>query len=156
MLVMFPFTAAAAQRNESTHAYVVKCAMVTLLGAVVLAIAYALWGMPLLSLMPHGSDYLEHVRLMPWLVVVAALTSCQVFYTNAEVSAGRFAFLAWLAPLHVIYPAVLYLAARRGYIASLDTIIVFFGVASFLRFALTALAIALDVARRSRLQHERF
>lgn len=156
MLVMFPFTAAAAQRNESTHAYVVKCAMVTLLGAVVLAIAYALWGMPLLSLMPHGSDYLEHVRLMPWLVVVAALTSCQVFYTNAEVSAGRFAFLAWLAPLHVIYPAVLYLAARRGYVASLDTIIVFFGVASFLRFALTALAIALDVARRSRLQHERF
>ncbi len=138
MLVMFPFTAAAARRKGSTAPYIVKCSTVTLIGATVFAIVYAFWGTSLLSLMPHGSDYAEHAHFMPWLVVIAALTSCQVFYTNAEVSAGRFGFLAWLVPLHLIYPAILYLAAARGHITSLGVIIAFFGVASFLRFAFSA------------------
>ena len=140
MIVMFPFTAEASRRNGSTHAYVIKCAIAALIGTAVLAIIYALWGDRLLSIMPHGSDYAEHARFMPWLVLIAALTSCQVFYTNAEVSAGRFSFLAWLVPLHIIYPAILYMAAKSGCITSLGTIIVFFGVASCLRFAFAALA----------------
>ncbi len=150
MLVMFPFTAAAAQRNGSTRTYVVKCAIVTLIGTAVLAMAYALWGTQLLSLMPHGSDYSEHAHFMPWLVAITALTSCQVFYTNAEVSAGRFGFLAWLVPLHVIYPAILYLSARNGYIINLGTIIAFFGVASCLRFAFAVLAIAFNGSGKNR------
>ena len=150
MLVMFPFTAAAAQRNESTHTYVVKCAIVTLIGTAVLAVAYSIWGTTLLSLMPHGSDYAAYAHFMPWLVLITALTSCQVFYTNAEVSAGRFGFLVWLVPIHVIYPAILYLAARSGYITSFDTIIVFFGIASCLRFAFSVLAVAFNRNGRNR------
>ena len=149
MLVMFPFTAAAARRGESTHGYVVRCSAAALAGASALAVPYALWGTRLLSLMPHGADYAEYARFMPWLVLSAALTSCQVFYANAEVSAGRFGFLAWLAPLHAAYPAILLLAARRGLIASLGAAVAFFCAASCLRFALSALSIALEARRTS-------
>jgi hypothetical protein len=93
LLVMFPYTATAAQRGESTRPFVLKCAAVTLAAAAAMAAAYALFGNGLLALMPHGSDYAEYSRLMPWLVAITALTTCQVFYTNAEVSAGRFGFL---------------------------------------------------------------
>ena len=66
---------------------------------------------------------------------MTALTTCQVFYTNAEVSAGRFGFLAWLVPLHIIYPSALYLAARSGYVMDLQTLLFWFIGASVLRFA---------------------
>lgn len=142
MMVMFPYTAEAARRNGSTRPYVVRCAAATIAGAALMAATYSLWGAPLLSLLPHGGDYAEYARYMPWLVAIAALTSCQVFHTNAEVSAGRFGFLAWLVPLHIVYPAVLYLAASCGVVSSLDGFIAFFGVASLLRFAFSAIAIA--------------
>ncbi len=138
MLVMFPFTAAAARRSDSTRPYVVKCAAATLAGAAALAAVYHFWGAQLLPLMPHGQDYAAYAHYMPWLVAITALTTCQVFHTNAEVSAGRFGFLAWLVPLHVVYPAALYLAAECGYVNSLDRALVFFGAASCLRFAFAA------------------
>ena len=96
---------------------------------------------PLLALMPHGSDYAAYAHAMPWLVAMTALTTGQVFYTNAEVSAGRFGFLAWLVPLHLAYPAALFLSARLGYIPTLDRLLVWFGAASALRFAISMYAI---------------
>ena len=93
--------------------------------------------------MPHGADYAAHVHLMPWLVVATALTSCQVFYTNAEVSAGRFGFLLWLVPLHVAYPAILLAAADAGLLTSLEGFVGFFAAAAIARFALAAGALAL-------------
>ena len=135
LLVMFPYTATAAQRSESTRPFVLKCAAVTLAAAVLMAVVYSLFGKELLSLMPHGSDYAAYAHHMPWLVIITALTTCQVFYTNAEVSAGRFRFLIWLVPLHVVYPALLYVASRCGFVPTLDWFLVWFGVASALRFA---------------------
>ena len=142
MMVMFPFTAAAASGGGSTRPYVAKCAAVTLAGAAAMAAVYALWGARLLALMPHGRDYAAYARFMPSLVAVAALTSCQVFYTNAEVSAGRFGFLKWLVPLHVVYPVALHLAAANGFVTSLDRAIALFGAASCLRFAFAAVEAA--------------
>ena len=141
MLVMFPYTAAAARRNGSTRPYVVKCAAVTLVGAAVLSAVYAACGARLMALMPNGANYAQYARFMPLLVAATALTSCQVFYTNAEVSAGRFGFLLWLVPLHVAYPAALCLASSLGYIASLDRAVAFFVAASCLRFFFSATAL---------------
>ena len=138
MMVMFPYTAAAAQRNGSTLPFVVKCSAVTLGASAVMAAAYALFGTELLALMPHGGEYAAYAPYMPWLTLIAALTSCQVFYTNAEVSAGRFGFLAWLVPLHVIYPALLYAATRCGFAPTLGWLVAWFGAASALRFAFAA------------------
>ena len=138
LLVMFPYTAAAARRNSSTRPFVLKCAAATLSAAVLMAVAYALFGAELLSLMPHGSDYAAYARYMPWLVVITALTTCQVFCTNAEVSAGRFGFLLWLVPLHVAYPAALYVAVRHGFADSLPSLLLWFGASSLARFAFAA------------------
>ena len=135
LLVMFPYTAAAAQRDGSTRPFVLKCAVVALAAAAFMVGIYCFFGKELLSLMPHGAEYAAYAHYMPWLVVMTALTTCQVFYTNAEVSAGRFGFLAWLVPLHIVYPAALYFASILGCVTDLSTLLFWFGGASALRFA---------------------
>ena len=134
LLVMFPYTAAAGQRKGSTRPFVLKCAAVTLAAAVFMAVTYLFFGRELLALLPHGAEYAAYAHYMPWLVVMTAMTTCQVFYTNAEVSVGRFGFLSWLVPLHVIYPLALYAAVTAGYVTDLSTLLLWFCGASALRF----------------------
>lgn len=134
MLVMFPYTANAAQRGTSTVPYVKMCSVFILAVSFLMAVAYFFWGTPLLSLMPNGANYLSYVRYMPWLVVVNALTTCQVFYVNAEVSAGRFGFLWWFVPIHIIYAVGLYLIGCIGIGITLPLLIGCFGLISLVRF----------------------
>lgn len=143
LLVMFPYTATAARRNVSTRPFVIKCSLATILAAAAMAAAYALAGEELLSLMPNGEHYAGYARYMPWLVLVTALTSCQVFYTNAEVSAGRHGFLTWLVPLHLVYPAALWFAGRGG--ADLRTLLWWFTAASLARFAFSVAGLVRQV-----------
>ncbi len=143
MLVMFPYTATAARRGGSTRPFVLKCAAATLAAAALMAAVYSIFGRELLALMPHGSDYAAYAPYMPWLVAITALTTCQVFYTNAEVSAGRFGFLAWLVPLHAAYPLALCVAAACGAANDLPALIMWFGAASALRFAFATCGIIL-------------
>ena len=138
LLVMFPYTAGAAQRGEPHRPFVLKCAAVALAVAAAMAVVYALWGRSLMGLMPHGGDYAEYAGYMPWLVLITVATTCQVFYTNAEVSAGRYGFLWWLVPMHVVYPAALWLAVSRGMVADLGTMLAWFGAASLARFLFAA------------------
>ena len=140
LLVMFPYTAEVASRDGSTRPFVLKCSAVTLIVAGLAAVAFAFFGVELLSLMPHGSDYAAYARYMPLLVVLTALTACQVFHTNAEVSAGRFGFLAWLIPLHVVYPAALFVVAQRREM-TLSAIIGWFAVAAAARFVFAAIGV---------------
>jgi hypothetical protein len=140
LLVMFPYTATAARKGVSTCPYVVKCSAVTLAVSMVMAIAYAFFGEELLSLMPNGEKYITYVKYMPWLVLINALTSCQVFYANAEVSAGRFGFLWWFLPLHLIYMGVLFFGQHFFGSPSLSLMVVCFGVISVLRFLFSGIA----------------
>ena len=142
MLVMFPYTAEAAQQSRSTRPFVLKCSAVAVAAAAVMSVAYSLWGRELLGLVPTGDRYAEYVRYMPWLVLITVLTTCQVFYTNAEVSAGRYGFLCWLVPLHLAYPALLHLAVKGGYVCSLGGFLLCFGAASALRFGFAAVGLA--------------
>ena len=141
MLVMFPYTAEAAQQSRSTRPFVLKCSAVAVAAAAVMSVAYSLWGRELLGLVPTGDRYAEYVRYMPWLVLITVLTTCQVFYTNAEVSAGRYGFLCWLVPLHLAYPALLHLAVKGGYVCSLGGFLLCFGAASALRFGFAAVGL---------------
>ena len=141
LLVMFPYTANAAQKGCSTVPYVVKCSAATLLVAILAAVAYFFFGAQLLSLMPNGVEYLDYVGYMPWLVLANALTSCQVFYANAEVSAGRFGFLWWLVPLHLIYAVLLQLHGLIGVELSMPVLIVCFSIMSLLRFIFSVIAL---------------
>lgn len=141
LLVMFPYTATAAARKRSTSPYVVKCSTAALAAAAVMSTVYFFFGPQLLSLMPHGSNYASYAVFMPYLTVAGALTACQVFYTNAEVSAGRFGFLKWLVPLHIVYPAALIAASRIGVIDSMTSFVACLVAASIARFAFSAVAL---------------
>lgn len=145
LLVVFPYTAYTAHNGGNTHPYLFKCCAATLATATAMAGIYAIFGRQLITLMPNGSDYLEYARHMPLLVMITALTSCQVFYTNIEVSAGRFGFLSWIIPLHVAYPVLLLTFLPKD----LPTMLTWFAAASLLRFAFTTI----DVYFRSEKRH---
>ena len=138
ILVAFPYTAGAARNGESVRPFVLKCSAVTLAVSGLMAGVYFFYGAELLSLMPNGANYTQCVKFMPLLVLSNALTACQVFYANAEVSAGRFGFLAWLAPLHILYIFVLRAAGTSSTFASLAEMVALFMAASVLRFAFSS------------------
>lgn len=141
LLVMFPYTAAAAERNSTTRPYVAKCSAATLVAAAAMSAVYCAFGARLMALMPNGVEYAAYAPFMPWLTMAAAMTSCQVFYTNAEVSAGRFGFLLWLVPLHIAYPAALATAAHMGLVRDIGTLVAWFFAASVLRFLAAAVSL---------------
>ena len=148
LLVMFPYTAGAASGGASTRTYVLRCSATALFAAAAMAAVYRLWGGGLMALMPHGEEYAAYAGYMPHLVAITVLTTCQVFYTNAEVSAGRFGFLRWLVPLHVAYPLALLARASAGGLG-IGELLAWFGAASALRFAFAAAAVWRDGKRRS-------
>ena len=142
LLVMFPYTATAAARHGSTRPFVLKCSAVALVAATAMSTVYAIFGRELLALMPHGGDYASYASYMPTLTIAGALTTCQVFYTNAEVSAGRFGFLLWLVPLHIVYPVALAAATKLGCVGDMTTFVACLLAASTARFAFSAAALA--------------
>lgn len=133
LLVLFPHAAEATEQGGSTRPLVLRCAAVALAAAAVLAAVYAATGEALLALLPNGRAYAAYAAYLPWLLAINALTACQNFCTNAEIAAGRFGFLVWFAPLHLLYPAALHLAAARG--LSFDELLVWFTAAALLRVA---------------------
>jgi hypothetical protein len=141
LLVMFPYTASAARKGVSTSPYVIKCSATTLVVSVLMAVVYAFFGEELLSLMPNGEKYITYVKYMPWLVLINAFTTCQVFYANAEVSAGRFGFLWWFAPLHLIYIGVLLIGGYACDYLCLPLMVCCFGAISAMRFTFSLFAV---------------
>jgi hypothetical protein len=132
LLVMFPYTAEAASTGRSTRPYVSKCMALTLIIATVLAGTGAAAGEKILSLMGTGTAY---ARYIPWLTAITALSACQTFHTNAQVSAGRFGFLFWFAPLHLAYAAALW--SLRGAVGSMEALLCWMTALAFLRFLLS-------------------
>ena len=139
LLVLFPYTAAAASRGESTRPFVIKSSFAVLCAALAVSAVYLFAGKELLSLMPNGRNYISFARLMPVLTIITALTSCQVFHTNTEVSAGRFGFLRWFVPLHLIYAASLHFAHSAGVLNSIGGFIICFAAAAVARFLFSAI-----------------
>lgn len=136
LLVLFPYTASTANRGGATAPLVRKCMLVTFLAAAVWAGLLALFGESLMRLIPNGSDYLPYVRHLPVLVLICALNAAQVFYTNTEVSAGRYRFLLWFLPLNLAYVLALDLFAAD--LRSLPALLGAFAGVALLRFGFCA------------------
>ena len=132
LLVMFPYTAEAAAAGRSTRPYVSKCMALTLIIATVLAATGAAAGEKILSLMGTDTAY---ARYIPWLTAITALNACQTFHTNAEVSAGRFGFLFWFAPLHLAYAAALW--SLQHTVGSMEVLLVWMTALALLRFLIS-------------------
>ena len=113
--VLFPFTASLAAEGKSTRRLVVKSSLAMLAIGLLLALAFAVVGRPILALLPDGDKYAEYAWAIPWLVGITTLVSIQTFHTNTEISAGRFAFLKWWVPVNLIFAAGLLLITGYGY-----------------------------------------
>ncbi len=114
-MILFPFTASLAAEGKSTRPLVVKSILATLGTSAALAIFFAFAGRPVLRLLPDGVKYSEFAWTIPWLIGLQALGAIQAFHLNTEVSAGRFKFLKWWIPLHLIFAAGLLFATGYGY-----------------------------------------
>ncbi len=116
--VLFPYTASLAAEGKPTRPLVVKSSLAMLAAGGLLALAFTVIGRPLLSILPNGDMYVNYAWTIPWLIGITTFAAIQTFHTNTEVSAGRFGFLKWWVPLHVLLATGLLLITGYGYFAS--------------------------------------
>ena len=110
LLVLFPYAAQEAREGRSTRPLVVNSLLAALVGTAILAAAYGFWGEALMSLFPNAGNLAPDpllVRNLMTLLFIEFSGAVTVFYTNAEIAAGRFRFLAWFVPVHIAYAAFL-------------------------------------------------
>lgn len=139
LLVMFPYSANAARDGRPTRPLVMRCWAAAAVGAAALCVLYSIWGATFISWMPNGEKYVGYAELLPAMLAINALNVCQTFYTNSEVAAGRFGFLAWFAPMNLAFSAFWALVVFAPS-AGLDGILPVFLAGAALRFALSVRA----------------
>ena len=114
---IFPFTAEKAAKGESIRPLLVKSLAANACFSAAIALPFFFCGEWVLSLLPHGADYAAYWWAIPWLVGLNFVGSIIIFYTTAEISANRFAYLKWYLPLDIAYPVLLLLITGHGYFA---------------------------------------
>ena len=115
LAVLFPYTAELSEKGESTKPLVVKAAIATLVFGAILAVAFAFCGETLLSFLPNGKEYSRFAWAIPCMVIMTTMLAMLSYHTSTEVSAGRFGFLKWWIPFHVVCPVFLLLATGHKY-----------------------------------------
>ena len=107
-VTLFPFTAETAAQGRATRPLVLKAALAALVTSALLALFFFFAGEPILKWLPRGELYAPFARVIPLLILLALFNAILTFHINTEISAGRFAFLKWYIPCHLIYVAALY------------------------------------------------
>ena len=115
LTTLFPFTAELADSGKSTRPLVFKCILAIATVNVILALALAFLGKPLLAMLPNGGSYADFAWAIPWMIGITTLNFIVCFHTNTEISAGRFKFLRWWLPLSLGYPVLMLLITGYGY-----------------------------------------
>ena len=141
LLVLFPYAAQASRAGRSTRPLVVNSSLSALAGAAILAVAYGLWGEKLMGLFPDASSRTPDpnlVRNLMTLLVIEFSGAVTVFYTNAQIAAGRFRHLAWFVPLHLAYAAILSCATLSP---RLEALLAVFAAFAVVRLACVAVAL---------------
>ena len=113
--VLFPFTATLATEGKATRPLVIKSSIAMIAVGCALAAIFAIAGRPLLAILPYGNQYTNYAWAIPWLIIITTLSSLQSFHANTEISAGRFGFLKWWIPLHLIFASALLFTTGFGY-----------------------------------------
>ena len=140
-LVLFPYAAQASRAGRSTRPLVVNSSLSALAGAAILAVAYGLWGEKLMGLFPDASSRTPDpnlVRNLMTLLVIEFSGAVTVFYTNAQIAAGRFRHLAWFVPLHLAYVAILSCVTLSP---RLEALLAVFAAFAVVRLACVAVAL---------------
>ena len=152
--VLFPFTANLAAEGKPTKVLVLKSSIAMIIMGGGLALLFVFMGKPLLSILPDGDKYSNYSWSIPWLIGIATCGGVQLFHTNTEISAGRFGFLKWWVPLHLIGAGGLLFVTGYGYfseylpvswcdilsahnITSLKSMLIWFTIITVIRFSIS-------------------
>ena len=101
--VLFPFTATIAAEGRATRPLVIKSSLAMIVVGGILTAIFSFGGKPILALRPNGDQYANYAWTIPWLIAITTLSALQSFHTSTEISAGRFRFLKWWIPIHIIF-----------------------------------------------------
>jgi O-antigen/teichoic acid export membrane protein len=135
LMVLFPYAAMDEAKNKSSLHMVIKCSAVVMTMAFLMSVVYAFSGEYILSILRGGQEYVKYSVFIVPLTFITACVSCQTFYTNAEVAAGRFTFLGWYIPIHLVYAVIIYIVSILGYLSTLRNIIFVLAFGALLRFS---------------------
>ena len=129
---IFPYTADLAANGKSTRPLVAKTAAAVLAFSGALAVVFALFGKPLLSLLPYGSEYADFWWAIPWMIGIHTVGAISSIYLTAETSANRFGYMIWAVPLNLLYAAALQ-STPAASIGSLQTMLCWMSGIALLR-----------------------
>ncbi len=138
-ITLFPFTAESAAQGRATRPLVLKAAIAALVISVLLALFFLFTGDSILRLLPHGELYAPYASAIPLLITLAFFNAAMTFHVNTEISAGRFAFLKWFVPCHLIYAIALFYWPQGTLFStnSLNAVIGWFLAGAAIRFVFT-------------------
>ena len=116
---LFPYTADMAAKGTDMRPLIAKASLASIGFGVLVAAPFFFIARPILSVLPHGTEYAAYWWAIPWHIGILALTFPTSFYTTAEVSAQRFGFLKWMMPIELAYPGVLLFVTGHGYLVNI-------------------------------------
>ena len=116
---IFPYTADMAAKGKDMRPLILKASFASIAFGALVAAPFFFIAKPILSVLPHGAEYVAYWWVIPWCIGISAISFPLSLYTTAEVSAQRFGFLKWLMPLDLIYPAVLLFVTGYGYLVGI-------------------------------------
>jgi O-antigen/teichoic acid export membrane protein len=116
---LFPYTADMAAKGKDMRPLILKASFASIVFGAVVALPFFFIAKPILSMLPHGTEYAAYWWVIPWCIGISAISFPLSLYTTAEVSAQRFGFLKWLMPLDLVYPAVLLFVTGYGYLVGI-------------------------------------
>jgi O-antigen/teichoic acid export membrane protein len=160
-ITLFPYAGELASKGRSAVSLVLKCSLSMVVFGAALSMAFVWKGEWLLSILPSGELYAPFAKYIPWLIAINIMGAIVGFFTTAEISAGRFAFLRWWIPLHLIYVALMLMVTGHGYlnailpgdivdfiasfnITSIEIMIIWIGIATAIRLLFSVFALATD------------
>jgi O-antigen/teichoic acid export membrane protein len=117
--LVFPYAAEASQRGRDADAMLVRTSFASLAFGLVCACGFLVCGRWMLALLPGGEAYVSYVPQLAALTVALSLFAAFNCASTGEVAAGRFGFLWWFVPLHVLYSTALLLISGYGHFAHL-------------------------------------
>lgn len=127
LTILFPLTAELSKKGATTKPLVIKAALATLLFGIALAVMFAACGRFCLSFLPNGQDFARYHWAIPAMIMMSTMLAILSYHTNTEVSAGRFGFLKWWIPFHIVCPLiVLFVTGFRHFDAVLPQQLVHF------------------------------
>ena len=115
MAILFPYASETAQKGGDTNRMLLRTMWAAMIFGGLCAAGFAVTGRWLLPWLPGGEAYAPYVPQLVVLTVVLTMFTALNCVITGEVAAGRFGFLKWSVPVHLIYIGVLFGISGHGY-----------------------------------------